>query len=244
MNSYFDRPWKSGENRATRLVVIGVKGMDQQAITAALRADAPPRHDKWRDRRGGRSGRPQPVTRRYRRAVGRRQRDCRSRPGLRHRKLPTLRLANFLHLQHNLSVDLYLEKTLSLARLIVLRLLGGASYWPYGLEQIEALAKDNEIELVVLPGDSQPDPDLTARSNLSMQDCERLRQYLMAGGPFNAAKFLDYCQHLLEGTEIPTPAEMPPRNGIYRRRTGELMPAGSLLPLACLKAARPHPLMP
>ena len=36
MNSYFDRPWKSGENRATRLVVIGVKGMDQQAITAAL----------------------------------------------------------------------------------------------------------------------------------------------------------------------------------------------------------------
>ena len=75
-------------------------------------------------------------------------------------KFPTLRLANFLHLQHNLSVDLYLEKTLSLARLIVLRLLGGASYWPYGLEQIEALAKDNDIKLVVLPGDSQPDPDL------------------------------------------------------------------------------------
>ena len=36
MNSYFDRPWKNGEDRATRLVVIGVKGMDQQAITAAL----------------------------------------------------------------------------------------------------------------------------------------------------------------------------------------------------------------
>ncbi len=36
MNSYFDRPWKSGEDRATRLVVIGVKGMDRQAITAAL----------------------------------------------------------------------------------------------------------------------------------------------------------------------------------------------------------------
>ena len=36
MNSYFDRPWKSGEQRATRLVVIGVKGIDQQAVTAAL----------------------------------------------------------------------------------------------------------------------------------------------------------------------------------------------------------------
>ena len=138
-------------------------------------------------------------------------------------KFPTLRLANFLHLQHNLSVDLYLEKTLSLARLIVLRILGGASYWPYGLEQIEALAKDNDIKLVVLPGDSQPDPDLTSRSNLPLQDCERLRQYLVAGGQFNAAKFLGYCQHLLEETEIPAPAEAPPSNGIYRSTTGKQM---------------------
>lgn len=36
MNSYFDRPWKSGETRGTQLVVIGVKGMDSQAIAAAL----------------------------------------------------------------------------------------------------------------------------------------------------------------------------------------------------------------
>ena len=60
-------------------------------------------------------------------------------------KYPTLRLANFLHLQHNFSVDLYLDKTLSLARLIVLRLLGGASYWPYGLEQIEGRAHAHEV---------------------------------------------------------------------------------------------------
>ncbi len=146
-------------------------------------------------------------------------------------KFPTLRLANFLHLQHNLSVDLYLEKTLSLARLIVLRLLGGASYWPYGLEQIEALAKDNDIKLAVLPGDSQPDPDLTSRSNLPLQDCERLRQYLVAGGQFNAAKFLGYCQHLLEETEIPAPAEAPPSNGIYRSTTGKQMTRPDLLPL-------------
>ncbi len=134
---------------------------------------------------------------------------------------PTLRLANFLHLQHNLSVDLYLEKTASLARLIVLRLLGGASYWPYGLDQIEALAKDNDIRLVVLPGDSQPDHELTSRSNLPMQDCERLRQYLVAGGQPNAAKFLDYCKHLLEASEIPIPAEALPPAGIYRSTTGK-----------------------
>jgi len=36
MNSYFDRPWKANEARETKLVVIGVKGIDQQAVTAAL----------------------------------------------------------------------------------------------------------------------------------------------------------------------------------------------------------------
>jgi cobalamin biosynthesis protein CobW len=33
---YFDRPWQLGEARATRLVVIGEKGLDRYAITAAL----------------------------------------------------------------------------------------------------------------------------------------------------------------------------------------------------------------
>ena len=39
----------------------------------------------------------------------------------------------------------------------------------------------------------------------------------------HAAKFLGYCQHLLEGTEIPAPAEAPPSNGIYRSTTGKQM---------------------
>ena len=36
MTSYFDRPWAAKEKRETRLVVIGVKGMDQKAVTQAL----------------------------------------------------------------------------------------------------------------------------------------------------------------------------------------------------------------
>src|SRR5262245_59941293 len=86
----------------------------------------------------------------------------------------TLRLANLLQLQHNLSVDLYLEKTLKHAKLIVLRLLGGAQYWAYGLGEIEALARERQIALAVLPGDAQPDPELVARSTLPPADCERL----------------------------------------------------------------------
>jgi cobalamin biosynthesis protein CobW len=36
LNSYFDRPWATGERRQTRLVVIGGKGLDRAAIAAAL----------------------------------------------------------------------------------------------------------------------------------------------------------------------------------------------------------------
>jgi cobalamin biosynthesis protein CobW len=34
---WFDRPWKSGEARASRLVVIGQKGLDREAIEAMVR---------------------------------------------------------------------------------------------------------------------------------------------------------------------------------------------------------------
>ncbi len=36
LDSYFDRPWKPGETRATELVVIGAKGMNRAAIETML----------------------------------------------------------------------------------------------------------------------------------------------------------------------------------------------------------------
>ena len=48
-----------------------------------------------------------------------------------------LRLANLLRLSHNLSVDLWIEKTVQHARLVVVRLLGGPAYWPYGVDQLD-----------------------------------------------------------------------------------------------------------
>jgi len=34
--THFDRPWRAGEERVSRLVVIGRKGLDRSAIRAAL----------------------------------------------------------------------------------------------------------------------------------------------------------------------------------------------------------------
>jgi cobalamin biosynthesis protein CobW len=36
-NSYFDRPWRAGEARATEIVVIGMKGLQRAAIERQLR---------------------------------------------------------------------------------------------------------------------------------------------------------------------------------------------------------------
>ena len=79
---------------------------------------------------------------------------------------PSLRLANLLQLGHPLSVDLYVERVVARAGLVVLRLLGGRSYWPYGLEQVAAVCRAQRIPLAVLPGDDQPDPELAAWSTL------------------------------------------------------------------------------
>jgi cobalamin biosynthesis protein CobW len=38
LQNYFDRPWRAGEPRLTRLVVIGRKGLDRAAIAAAIGA--------------------------------------------------------------------------------------------------------------------------------------------------------------------------------------------------------------
>ncbi|MCC5993158.1 MAG: cobaltochelatase subunit CobN [Rhodobacteraceae bacterium] len=96
--------------------------------------------------------------------------------------LPPLRLANLAALRHPLSVDTYLEQTLTGARGIMIRLIGGAPYWAYGLQQVEHLARTNGIALAVLPADGRPDPRLDAISTLPASTLQRLSQLCDAGG--------------------------------------------------------------
>ncbi len=110
---------------------------------------------------------------------------------------PSLRLANLMNLAHNLSVDLYAETVIAGARLVVVRLLGGLGYWPYGVEQIAAVCRENGAALALLPGDDQPDPELLALSTLSKEACHRLWQYGVHGGPENARNLLAYGAELI-----------------------------------------------
>src|SRR5207248_6666891 len=80
--------------------------------------------------------------------------------------LPSLRLANLAELRHPLSVDTYIERTLSHARGVLVRLIGGESYWSYGLSALHHLAKSRNVALAVLPADGRDDPRLDALSTL------------------------------------------------------------------------------
>ncbi|WP_422367991.1 cobaltochelatase subunit CobN [Pelagibius sp.] len=112
-------------------------------------------------------------------------------------KAPSLRLANLMQLGHNLSVDLYVEQVIAGAKLVVVRLLGGESYWPYGVEQIHGACLAKGIKLAMLPGDDQPDPDLSTYSTLDEEPAFRLWRYCIEGGPENAENLLAYAASLL-----------------------------------------------
>ncbi|WP_375230689.1 cobaltochelatase subunit CobN [Roseobacter sp. S98] len=97
-------------------------------------------------------------------------------------RLPGLRLANIAALKHPLSVDTYVEQTLAGAKGILIRLIGGVPYWPYGLQQIEALARQKGIALAVLPADGRTDDRLDAVSTLPVSTLRRLQHLCDTGG--------------------------------------------------------------
>jgi cobaltochelatase CobN len=133
---------------------------------------------------------------------------------------PSLRLASLLRLGHHYSVDLYVEKVLSRARLVVIRLLGGRSYWAYGVEQAAAAARARGIALALLPGDDQPDAELAALSTLPADALHRLWRYLAEGGTENAEQLLRYAASLL-GRAAPWREPAPLlRAGLYGQGHG------------------------
>jgi cobaltochelatase CobN len=96
--------------------------------------------------------------------------------------LPSLRLANLVALRHPLSVDTYIERTLSHARGILVRLIGGESYWSYGIAALHQLARQRGIALAVLPADGRDDARLDELSTLPLPTLRRLKALCDAGG--------------------------------------------------------------
>lgn len=107
---------------------------------------------------------------------------------------PSVRLANPLHLQSHASVDLYVDEVLRHAKVIVVALLGGTSYWRYGIDQIVLLG-ERGVKIIVVPGDDQPDPGLTRLSTAPEDVVLRVWRYLRYGGADNARSLFYFLAH-------------------------------------------------
>ncbi len=128
---------------------------------------------------------------------------------------PSLRLANLTHLQHPMSVDLHIEACATKSKLVIARVLGGAGYWKYGLEQYAAHLHDAGVPFAALPGDDKPDPDLWRLSTVSREDYDALWAYMVEGGPQNATGLLGYAKAMLDGSDKPVSATPLLRAGVY-----------------------------
>lgn len=137
--------------------------------------------------------------------------------------LPALRLANLAALRHPLSVDTYAERTLSGAKGILIRLIGGIAYWPYGLQQVRALAEARGIALAVLPADGRPDPRLDAASTLPVSTLRRLAHLCDTGGEVAAQAALAqmalaaglYAGPVPGSKTLPPMGAWSPRRGVF-----------------------------
>ncbi|MBO9124610.1 MULTISPECIES: cobaltochelatase subunit CobN [unclassified Rhizobium] len=149
----------------------------------------------------------------------------------------SLRIASLMSLKHPMSVDAYVERTARHAKLIIVRALGGASYFHYALEALHAAAARHGALIAVLPGDSKPDAGLTPFSNVPLEDLNALWAYLIEGGDANTHAFLDYAEAMLSGAEKPEAAAPLMKAGIWWPGRGvvgieewRLLSAGGLPP--------------
>ena len=127
----------------------------------------------------------------------------------------SLRVANLVSLKHPMSVDTYVERTARHAKLIVIRALGGASYFHYALEALHACALRSGAKIAVLPGDSKADPGIAPFSTIGADDLNALWSYLIEGGAENYHAFLAYARALVTGSEKPGAAEPLAKAGIW-----------------------------
>ncbi len=132
--------------------------------------------------------------------------------------IPQIRVVNLLQLQQQLTIDTYAEDVLAAAKVIIVRLIGGQSYWSYGLEVVEATVKQTGATLIVVPGDERPDPTLISHSTAALTVVNQVWQYFIEAGVENYQNLLKFVArqflHYAADVEPPQPV---PRVGIYQR---------------------------
>ena len=109
---------------------------------------------------------------------------------------PSVRLANWMQLIKPAAYDLYEDKVLSKAHVVVVSLLGGKSYWSYGLERLQEWQHQGTTvsprQLIVVPGDDEIDPELVAACSVDSDSAKRVWRYLREGGLDNSRQLMRF----------------------------------------------------
>ncbi|PZA11303.1 cobaltochelatase subunit CobN [Rhodopseudomonas palustris] len=128
---------------------------------------------------------------------------------------PTLQLTNFLALGHPASVDLYVERTLAKAKLVILRMLGGEAYWPHGVDSLRRDALARGVQFVCVPGEMEWNAELAARSTADLDDAHALWRYCSEGGADNIRLALRYAAWMILRDDCPPPPRPMPAAGFW-----------------------------
>ena len=125
-------------------------------------------------------------------------------------------MVNLLQLQQQLTIDTYAEDVLSQAQVMIVRVIGGRSYWSYGLEVVEETAQRTGAALIILPGDERPDPNLLSHSTVSLAEVNQIWRYFIEGGVENYSNLLKFvAAQFLHQPCVFEPPRSVARIGIY-----------------------------
>src|SRR5262245_28427630 len=126
------------------------------------------------------------------------------------KSLPSVRLAQLRDLKHPMSVDLWIDRVGTHAKVIVVRLLGGLDWWRYGVERLAALARERGIALAVLPGEDRDDLRLAEASTLDADELATLLGFFREGGQANLVALLRrLARHAGVEVDAPAPRSVP-----------------------------------
>ena len=128
---------------------------------------------------------------------------------------PSVRLTNLLALGHPASVDLYVERTLANAKIVLLRMLGGISYWPHGVESLRSDAIARGALFACIPGEMDWNAELAARGTVDAEATHALWRYCSEGGVENATLALRHAAYLIALGDKPPAARPMPSAGFW-----------------------------
>src|ERR1700693_1824702 len=130
--------------------------------------------------------------------------------------LPSVRFVHLRDLRHPMSVDLWIERVATRAKVILVRLIGGLDWWRYGVEELSAVARARGIKLALLPGEDRDDPRLAEASTLPPQELDTLLRFFREGGRENLRALLRRLgRHAGAELDVAAPAPLPRLAGYW-----------------------------